>query len=363
MHSLPNPPNPGIDSPWKPAIATVSLGAAHLHSITAKLDAAGRNGQQGLELFHDDLAELAKTFRCQAIDSLPRTDREYEIDAAHAVRDLCIERDLHILSLQPFRHYEGLIDQDQHAKRIEELKHWVQLCRIMGDSLFILIPSSFLDPSEITDDRDRLAADLAEAADVAFPVRIAYEALAWGTYINTWEDCWDVINRANRPNLGICLDTFNIAARLWADPTNPTGRLPAAADHDLQVSMDRLVREIHPERVFMVQLADGERVDPQTPFLQAPGLPTLLAWSRNARLFPCEEDRGGYLPIREVTDACITRLGYTGWVSMEVFSRTTENDNPAVPIEHASRAGQSWQRVLKWLEGKPTKQSIQVSLD
>jgi hypothetical protein len=33
-------------------------------------------------------------------------------------------------------------------------------------------------------------------------------ALAWGTYINTWEDSWDVIKRANRPNIGICLDTF-----------------------------------------------------------------------------------------------------------------------------------------------------------
>jgi 4-hydroxyphenylpyruvate dioxygenase len=358
MHSHPTP-NSDIDS-WKPAIATVSLGAAHLHSITAKLDAAVRNGQQGLELFHDDLAELAKTFRCQANDSSSRTDREYEIDAAHAIRDLCTERDLRILALQPFRHYEGLVDRNRHAERIDELKHWVQLCQIMGDSLFILIPSSFLEPSEITGDRDRLAADLAEAADVAFPVQIAYEALAWGTYINTWEACWDVIQRANRPNLGICLDTFNIAARLWADPTSPTGRLPAAADHDLQESMDRLAREIHPDRVFMVQLADGERIDPQTPFLQTPGLPTLLTWSRNARLFPCEEERGGYLPIREVTDACITRLGYTGWVSMEVFSRTTIDDSPMVPYEHASRAAQSWQRVLKWLEEKPDQDSIQV---
>jgi 4-hydroxyphenylpyruvate dioxygenase len=361
MHSLPSPPISELDLPWKPAIATVSLGAAHLHPITAKLDAAARNGQQGLELFHDDLAQLAKTL--QLNDRSPRTARDYEIDAAHAIRDLCFERHLRILALQPFRHYEGLIDPIRHAERIDELRHWVQLAKILGDSLFILIPSSFLDPSEITDDRDRLAADLAEAADVAFPVRIAYEALAWGTYINTWENSWDVIKRANRPNLGICLDTFNIAARLWADPTDPTGRLPASADKDLQDSMDRLVREIDPSRVLMVQLADGQRVDPQTPFLQSPGLPTLLAWSRNARLFPCEEERGGYLPIRKVADACITRLGYTGWVSMEVFSRTTGEDNPIVPDEHAMRASQSWQRVLQFLGEKLLQGSDSVSLE
>ncbi|CAI7655108.1 unnamed protein product [Penicillium glandicola] len=358
MHSLPIALKSEVDSRWKPAIATISLGAAHLHPIVAKLDAAALNGQQGLELFHDDLAQLAKTLRAHATDSAPRTDRDYEIDAAHAIRDLCAERDLQVVALQPFRHFEGLIDLERHAERIDELKHWVQLCKILGDSLFILIPSSFLDASEITSDRERLAADLAEAADVAFPVRIAYEALAWGTYINTWEDSWDIIKRANRPNLGICLDTFNIAARVWADPSAATGRLGPSADRDLRESMDRLVREIDPDRVLMVQLADGERVDPQTPFLHVPGIPTLLAWSRNARLFPCEEERGGYLPIREVTDACINGLGYTGWVSMEVFSRSTAEEDPAVPMEHASRASRSWMQVLKLLEERSEKGSI-----
>ncbi|KAJ5467866.1 hypothetical protein N7475_005618 [Penicillium sp. IBT 31633x] len=355
MHSLPTTPKSEIVSRWKPAIATVSLGVAELHPIATKLDAAARYGQQGVELFHDDLAQLAKTLRYHATDTVPRTDRDYEIVAAHAIRGLCAERDLGVLALQPFRHYEGLIDRERHAERIEELKHWVELSKILGDSVSILIPSSFLDPSEITDDRERIVADLAEAADVAFPVRIAYEALAWGTYINTWEDSWDVIKRANRPNLGICLDTFNIAARLWADPKDPTGRRPVSADQDLRDSMGRLVREIDPARVWMVQLADGERVHPDTPFLHVPGLPTLLAWSRNARLFPCEEDRGGYLPIREVTDACINGLGYNGWVSMEVFSRTTGEDDPAVPFEHAARACRSWKRVLQMLEEKPEK--------
>ncbi|KAJ5585607.1 uncharacterized protein N7459_005407 [Penicillium hispanicum] len=353
MHSLPTPPTE-LDARWKPAIATVSLGAAHLHPIAAKIDAAARNGQQGLELFHDDLAQLAQTLRCQTGDAATaRTDRDYEIDAAHAIRDLCLERGLRVLALQPFRHYEGLLDRDQHAQRLDELRHWVQLSKILGDSLFILIPSSFLDAADITGDRDRLAADLAEAADVAFPVRIAYEALAWGTYINTWEDSWEIVRRANRPNLGICLDTFNIAARLWADPTSPTGRLPASADDDLHTSMERLIREVDPDQVMMVQLADGERVDPQMSFLHATESPKLLAWSRNARLFPCEEERGGYLPIREVADTCLNGLGYSGWVSMEVFSRTTQEEDPSVPGAHAERASRSWQRMMGLLESKP----------
>ncbi|KAJ5432145.1 3-dehydroshikimate dehydratase [Penicillium daleae] len=355
MYSLPTPRSEP-DTRWMPAIATVSLGVAHLHSLPAKIEAAAQNGQQGLELFHDDLAQFSKSIRRHTDNGTAAwTDRDYEIAAAHAIRDLCAKRGLKVLALQPFRHYEGLLDPIQHAQRIDELKHWVELSKILGDDLFILIPSSFLGPSQITGDRDRLVADLGQAADVAFPIRIAYEALAWGTYINTWEDSWDIVRRANRPNLGICLDTFNIAARLWADPTSATGRLPAYADVDLQESMQRLVQEIHPKWVMMVQLADGERTDPRAEYLQTPSMPKLLLWSRNARLFPCEEDRGGYLPIYTVADACLNGLGYTGWVSMEVFSRTTGESKPSVPNEHAARAAQSWQRMLQQLDAKGGK--------
>ncbi|KAJ5489771.1 3-dehydroshikimate dehydratase [Penicillium diatomitis] len=352
MSDLPTPPAEP-DPRWTPAIATVSLGTAEFHTLPAKIEAAAQNGQRGLELFHDDLAQFAKSLRASSgSQAAARTDRDFEIDAAHAIRELCEQKGLQVLALQPFRQFEGLLNAVEHANRIEELKHWTNLCLILGEDLFILIPSSFLDASQITGDRDRLVSDLAEAADVVFPVRIAYEALAWGTYINTWEDSWEIVKRANRPNLGICLDTFNIAARIWADPTSPTGRLQAHADTDLTESMHRLVREVDPDRVWMVQLADGERVDPQAPFLQVPGMPKLLSWSRNARLFPCEEERGGYLPIRQVTDACLSRLGYTGWVSMEVFSRSTMEAQPSVPNDHAARAARSWRRMLQQLDSE-----------
>ncbi|EPS31671.1 hypothetical protein PDE_06628 [Penicillium oxalicum 114-2] len=352
MFSLPTPPSEP-DPRWTPAIATVSLGAAHLHSLPAKIEAAAQNGQKGLELFHDDLAHFAKKLRDQLDHGEKiRSDRDYEIDAAHAIRKLCAQKDLQILALQPFRHFEGLLDPDEHARRIHELEHWAELCRILGDNVCILIPSSFLDASQITGDRDRLVSDLREAADVTFPVRIAYEALAWGTYVNTWEQSWEIVQRANRPNLGICLDTFNIAARVWADPTSPTGRLPAHADRELSKSMERLVCDVDPDRVWMVQLADGERVDPNVPFLQTLGAPKLLSWSRNARLFPCEEERGGYLPILTVADACLRGLGYRGWVSMEVFSRTTSDAKPSVPNDHAARAAKSWQGLLHQLDSR-----------
>lgn len=259
------------------------------------------------------------------------------------------------MALQPFRHYEGLLDPNEQGQRLDELKHWVELSKILGDDLFILIYSSIVDPSQITGDSNRLVADLREAADVAFPIRVAYEALTWRTYINTGEDSWDIVRRANRPNLGICLDTFNIPARLWADPTSATGRHPAHADVDLQASMQRLVQEVDPDLVMMVQLAYGQRVNPRALFPDTPDMPKLLSWSRNPRLFPCKEERGGYLPIREVADACLNGLGYTGWVSMEIFSRSTGVPESSVPNEHAARAARSWQRILRRLDTKGEK--------
>jgi 4-hydroxyphenylpyruvate dioxygenase len=70
-----------------------------------------------------------------------------------------------------------------------------------------------------------------------------------------------------------------------------------------------------------------------------------MNWSRNARLFPCEEDRGGYLPVLRIAEAFFG-IGFTGWVSLELFSRTCADKDPRVPGEHAERGMESWRRVV-----------------
>ena len=46
---------------------------------------------------------------------------------------------------------------------------------------------------------------------------IAYEALAWGTRISTYEQSWDAVRRADHPALGLCVDSFHILSR-GSDP-------------------------------------------------------------------------------------------------------------------------------------------------
>lgn len=73
-------------------------------------------------------------------------------------------------------------------------------------------------------------------------------------------------------------------------------------------------------------------------------------WSRNARLFPCEEQLGGYLPVLEMFSAWVFELGYRGWVSMELFNRSMSDSDPSVPEIHAKRGMASWKKCVAALK-------------
>ncbi|CAI6076084.1 unnamed protein product, partial [Clonostachys chloroleuca] len=70
------------------------------------------------------------------------------------------------------------------------------------------------DSPDITPDVDQLAGDLGELADLLVErgYRLAYENWCWATHAPTWKDVWDIVQRANRDNIGLCLDTFQTAA-------------------------------------------------------------------------------------------------------------------------------------------------------
>ncbi|MDR8300378.1 TIM barrel protein, partial [Acinetobacter baumannii] len=55
----------------------------------------------------------------------------------------------------------------------------------------------------------RALATLAEEEGIA----IGYEALAWGTHVNRWQQAWERVRRVDSPALGLVLDSFHILAR------------------------------------------------------------------------------------------------------------------------------------------------------
>lgn len=328
--------------PCRPAIASMSLGRAWAHHLPEKLKQASEAGFEGIEIFYEDLEYFASNYG----------DNKAEknlLAAAQAIRDICDDNKLTIIGLQPFLFYEGLVDRQEHASRIKKLKLWFKIVKIFGTDI-IQIPSNFLQEG-ITGDMDLIVQDMREVADLGLHespiVRFAYENLAWGTYIDTWDKMWEVVERVDRPNFGCCLDTFNIAGRVWADPASPDGKTPNA-EEDLRLSMEKLRKTIDMRKVFYVQVVDAERMT--EPLVQghpyyAEDQPARMSWSRNARLFVYETDQGGYLPAVEIAKVVLKDLEFDGWVSMELFSRTLAYTESTIPHSHAQRGIAAWKKL------------------
>lgn len=353
--------------PCKLAISSMSLGWRSAgHALPHKLDMAQKHGYSGVEIFDEDLFDLA--LELQGVTPTPRAhpSPEAQLTAARRIRSMCRARGLDIISLQPLRNYEGLVNRDAHAERLQELRLWIALCHELGTDL-ILVPSNFLPAEQVTDDLGLIAADLREAADLGAaaypPVRLCYEGLCWGTHVDVWEKSWEVVKRADRPNLGLCLDTFNIAGRIYADPSRPTGRNPGA-EKAVAESMARLVAEVDPGKVFLVQIVDGERL--AAPLVEGheyynAAQPCRMSWSRHCRLFYGEER--AYLPVREIAWAIFNGLGYQGWASLELFNRRMSDRDPEVPEELARRGADSWRRLVRdvGIETAPPAPSLTIS--
>ncbi|MEV5607595.1 TIM barrel protein [Streptomyces sp. NPDC052225] len=239
------------------SIATVSLSG----SLTEKLTAAARAGFDGIEIFENDL--LAS----------PLTPEQ--------IRDLCADLGLSIDLYQPMRDMEAVPD-DVFAHNLRRAEHKFRLMRRLGADT-VLVCSSV---SPLALDDDALAAgqlrELAELAD-GFGIRVAYEALAWGRHVNTYDHAWRIVEAADHPALGTCLDSFHVLAR----GSDPKG-----------------IEDIPAEKIFFLQLADA-------PLLAM----DVLQWSRHYRCFPGQGGLDVAGLLRHVLHA-----GYTGPLSLEVFN-------------------------------------------
>ncbi|KAG2411505.1 hypothetical protein HFD88_009061 [Aspergillus terreus] len=183
------------------------------------------------------------------------------------------------------------------------------------------------------------------------PIKFAYEALAWGTYISTWEASWDIVPQVDLPNFGLAIDTFKITGMVYADPSVAGGRNGPQAEANLRQSLHRLATRVNLEKLFVVQMADAEKLSEvlkPSHAVYMPGQPSRMSWSRAARLFFCEEDRGGYLPVLDVLHT-VVNMGWSVWLAYEVFSWTLAGLEFNTPELHAERASPSWSKVAAFL--------------
>lgn len=249
----------------KTSIATVSIPG----SLDEKLDAIRNAGFDGIEIFEQDFIA----------DS--RTPQE--------VGQLIRDQGLEITLFQPFRDFEGLTG-DLRVRAFDRAQHKFDTMAELGTELILFCSS--LHPQALGG-IDRAADDFAELGEIAAArrIRIGYEALAWGRHVNDHRDAWEIVRRADHPNIGLVLDSFHTLGRR-IDPDT--------------------IRRIPGDKIFFVQLADAPMIEMD-----------LLYWSRHFRNMPGEGD----LPIVDFMRGVVA-TGYDGPVSLEIFNDQFRKGNP-----------------------------------
>src|SRR5262249_54747007 len=143
---------------------------------------------------------------------------------------------------------------------MDKAKRALETACELGASTLLVCSNTSVDA---LDGIERSAAQLSALADraAADGVKIAFEALSWGTHIRTYRVAWEIVQCASHQNLGLCLDTFHICA----------------LEEDLSA-----IETIARDQIVLVQIADA-----------LPARCDLKSWSRHLRCLPGE----GILPI------------------------------------------------------------------
>jgi 4-hydroxyphenylpyruvate dioxygenase len=266
-------------------IATVCLSG----TLKEKMQACAIAGFDGIEIFEQDLV----------------TSTLGPEDVRKMAADLGLGLDLY----QPFRDFDGVTPDLLKANLRRAEAKFGLMSRLGMDTILVC---SNVATATIDDDGLR-ASQLAQLAELAgdHGIKVAYEALAWGKYVNDYEHAYRLVEMVDHPNLGTCLDSFHILSRDW--DTAP-------------------IEDINADKIFFVQVADAPKLTMD-----------VLSWSRHYRVFPGE----GQFELAKFMGH-VVRAGYTGPVSLEVF-------NDVFRQSDVERTAVDAMRSLIWLEEQSAK--------
>jgi 4-hydroxyphenylpyruvate dioxygenase len=241
----------------KTSIATVSISG----TLDTKLRAIAAAGFDGVEIFENDLL------------SCPMSPAQ--------IRAMMSDLGLVCTVFQPFRDFEGMPD-DLRVRTFDRAERKFDLMERLGADLMLVCsncsPHALADRNRIIDDFQALGERLAPRG-----LRVGYEALAWGRHVFDHRDAWSIVRDVAHPNIGLILDSFHSLA------------------HEIPSSS---IGDIDGAKLFLVQIADA-------PLMHLDH----LSWARHFRNFPGQ----GEFPVAEYA-AEITRIGYDGYWSLEIFN-------------------------------------------
>ena len=225
---------------------------------------------------------------------------------------------LRATGFQVLRDFEGLSGH-LHAYKVDVAKAMLGMCHALGSRVLLVCSSA---SAHATGETSAITKDLQKLAMLALPlnIRIAYEALSWGRHVNEYPQAWEIVQAADRANLGICLDSYHILA-------NRTGLEP--------------LQEFDPQKLFLVQLSDFM-------WQEVRSTEDRIETARHSRVFPGEGVHSEQ--VIELVRA-LDAMGYRGEYSFEVFN----DDYRQLPLAMvAARA----RRSVKWITGLVSRRSL-----
>jgi 4-hydroxyphenylpyruvate dioxygenase len=363
---------------FRPCIATMSLGSSDIHDLTHKIVSAAREGFRGIELYWDDLVyDCRKEFPRSSKDQLPqREDLTY---TAERIKKICDQVGIEVVSLQPFRNFDG--SQDDWNDRLNEFENlWLPCAQVLGARI-IAVPAT-INPEGKSSKVQDIVLDVHTLAKKAqeYSINIAYEALCFSAFVDTWQRSLEVAEAAEAEgsgvtNIGIILDTFNIAGKLipygCKGGVEEVGRTQSAIYSSpeklviQQASLLDLATTLRREKVLLVQVADLDFERELICNHSEVSKDCIKNYSRNHRLFPFESMNkaiqrdllraitGGFEDGKKVDEE--PSVGYEGWISIEVFNKSTKVMGEETVVTHAKRAWQSWLKMCEemgWNKGE-----------
>jgi sugar phosphate isomerase/epimerase len=210
-----------------------------------------------------------------------------------------------VAGLRTLAGFEGL-GPPFHDYKVDIARSMIEMCAALGSR--VLLASSTTDP-HASGERAHIVRDLRKLATMAIPfgIRIAYEGLSWARHVHDLGAAWEVVERADVPNLGLSVDSYHSFA----------SGTPLAALADIDI-----------ERVFLVQLSD---------FLW-PSVRTAeerIATAEHFRVFP---GQGAHSDELQRLVLALDGLGYRGSYNFAVCNGDYLQLPPATVAEHARRA-------------------------
>jgi sugar phosphate isomerase/epimerase len=236
---------------------------------------------------------------------------------------------LRVTGFQVLRDFEGLAGH-LHGYKLDIAKAMLEMAHALGAPVLLACSSTSQHASQ---DLDAIARDLRKLAMLAVPlgIKVAYEGLSWGRTINEYTSAWEVVCRADAPNLGLGFDSFHAFA------TN--------------TPLDGLAR-LDPRKIFLVQLADFMWQEIRT-------VEERISTARTFRVFP-----GEGVHSAQVADLVmrLVALGYRGDYSFEVFNDDYQQ-MPLPMVAQRARASACWlgEEVLRRSVPLPNRMRLKAT--